>query len=405
MISDTLRGWPRYSTRTVVSAWRDETIRIPIIIFAALRVITGIAALLIVHVSPATLPAWLNGNPSGETYFVALPRSAPLASLVEPWHRYDTAWYIKIAIQGYRASDPAIVFPPLYPVAIRLIAPFVGGNYVLAALLISNTAGLIAFILLFKLIELEFGDLWLARRTLICLAAFPTAFYFVAGYTESIYLALTLGAFLATFKKNWLLASLLAALAGAVRLQGALLCLPLAWIAYVQLRECGLDAFLARLPAVLGSVVGTLSYMAYIEVNNLGSLEYAYAHQWKLFTRLPFDAIENFVTRYSRAQTFGFENDNALALIFIVVMAIIVTIKMRPAYSLYVWSTLAVILLRYHNGPQFESMFRYALLMFPCFIALGMVLSNQWVIMSYAIVSGQWLFILLNRFIHWIWVA
>ncbi|MEP7288962.1 MAG: hypothetical protein ABI947_24680 [Chloroflexota bacterium] len=43
--------------------------------------------------------------------------------------------------------------------------------------------------------------------------------------------------------------------------------------------------------------------------------------------------------------------------------------------------------------------------MFRSFIALGMVLSNQWVIMNYAIVSGRWLFILLNRFIHWIWVA
>ena len=92
MISNTLREWPRYSTRTVVSAWRDETIRMPIIIFAAFRIITGIAALLIINVAPASLPSWLNGNPSGETYRLALPNNAPLSALVEPWHRYDTAW-------------------------------------------------------------------------------------------------------------------------------------------------------------------------------------------------------------------------------------------------------------------------------------------------------------------------
>src|SRR6202022_1648115 len=111
--------------------------------------------------------------------------------VVAPWHRYDTAWYIKIAIQGYRA-DGAIVFPPLYPILIHLVAPLSGGNYVLAAIVISNLACIVAFILLYKLVLREFrNDRGLALRTLICLAVFPTAFYLVAGYTETIYLALT----------------------------------------------------------------------------------------------------------------------------------------------------------------------------------------------------------------------
>jgi len=72
-----------------------------------------------------------------------------------------------------RAShDNSIVFPPLYPALIRLLAPFVADNYVLASLIISNLACLIAFILLFKLIPREFGEDMLATRTLILLAAF-----------------------------------------------------------------------------------------------------------------------------------------------------------------------------------------------------------------------------------------
>ena len=84
---------------------------------------------------------------------------------------------------------------------------------------------------------------------------------------------------------------------------------------------------------------------------------------------------------------------------------------MRPAYWLYVWTSLGVILLRYHHfdqgstAPQFESVIRYALLLFPCFIAAAMILRRWWMVAIYAPIFGWRVLFLLNNFTHWIWVA
>ena len=392
MLTQTLPQWPVSIRRTVITTWRaHEAILFPLTMFLVLRIITEIVALTSVQRVPQPRPDWLDANPSGQTYNQALPPDAPLRALVEPWHRYDTAWYVKIAIQGYIPGDAAIAFPPLYPLSIRLLSPFVGDNYVLVSLLISNIACAIAFVLLFRLILIELGEAGLpvARRTLIYLCAFPTAYYLVGGYTEAPYLALTLGAFIAALNRRWWLCGLLAMLSALVRLQGATLCLPLAWIAYIQLRQVGWRALLARIPAVVGAPLGTLSYLAYLSINHLGTLDAAYIKEWQLSTRLPRDAINDYVTRLSHNLTLPFENDNVLALFFILITGIFVIIKLRPAYGLYIWSAL----------------FRYTLLMFPCFIALGAVLRKGWMLGIYVLAGTQWMFILMDHFIHWIWVA
>ncbi|MEP7289577.1 MAG: hypothetical protein ABI947_27830 [Chloroflexota bacterium] len=416
MIENT--GWKLFEFPDGVarSLWRDEAVRVSVAVFLVLRLVTGIAALIMVADVPAGKPPllWFDpvtrmGNPSGETFEASLPVNSPLASLVAPWNRYDTAWYDKVAIQGYR-PDNGIVFPPLYPLLIRLLAPFCGGSYVLAALIISNIACLLSFILLYKLIQREFHDSSLATRTLIALAAFPTAFYLVAGYTEPIFLALTLGAFLAAFDKKWWLAGILAFFASLTRLQGVVLCLPLAWIAYVQFRERGPRAILERVPAVLGAALGTASYTGYIALSKLGSFENAYNIGWKLTSRPPWESIMTYFDRLRGGITQYYENSNALILLVMVILAIVVTIKFQPAYSLYVWSSLFVILLRYHygillEGAQFESVFRYSLLLFPCFIAAAKLFQRWWMLVPYGLVMLVWQAFLLHNFLHWIWVA
>ena len=89
----------------------------------------------------------------------------------------------------------------------------------------------------------------------------------------------------------------------------------------------------------------------------------------------------------------------------VIVLSLIVTFKFRFAYTLYVWPTLVLLLLRYHAGPQFESMIRYTLLMFPCFIAAGMLLKRWWLLAPYVLGAGLWQLALLNDFTHWICVA
>jgi len=399
-----------------------------VLVFLALRLLTGVAALIMVTNAPMGKPnmLWYDpssgaGNPGGETYEMSLPDSSPLAELVSPWRRYDTVWYANLAIKGYRANL-GIVFPPLYPVLIHFTAPLLGNSIILAALLISNVFCLIAFMLLFRLIQREFNDDALATRTLILIAAFPTSFYLMAGYTEPLFLAFTLGALLAAFDQRWWMAGALSFLAALTRLQGLVLCLPLGWIAYVQTRDyftryrsdhdrgALLRSLAARLPAALGAGAGTLVYMAYLAINNFGSLEAAYNWGWKLTTRMPWVAVQTYFDRIGAGIVPEHENNNALVLVAMIVLGILVTIKFRPVYSLYVWSTLLAILLRYHygellEGAQFESAFRYVLLLFPCFIAAALLIKRRWMLLAYSLVGLQWGLYLLDHYTHWIWVA
>ncbi len=410
----------RFQGLSIAGLWQDEAIRVSVIVFLALRIVTGLVAAFlfanepVIGRPPLLLydPVTRVGNANGETYESSLPLNSPLAYAVMPWRTYDTTWYARIAMLGYRGGDNSIVFPPLYPALMALLAPFLGGNYILASLIISNVFCLIAFILLYKLVQREFGDNKLAMYTLIALAAFPSAYFLVAGYTETMFLALTLGAFLAAFDRRWWLAGLLGFLASLARLQGAALALPLAWIAYVQYQDHNwkLSTLLARAPVVLGAGLGTLSYVAYITLSGFGSLERAYNTGWKLTSRPPWESFLTFFQRLQQGIVPEHEYANFVITLAFIGLSVLVTYKMKPVYAVYVWSTLFVLLVRYHFGPllegaQFESMIRYVLMLFPCFIMIGMAIRRWWYLAPYMLIGLQWHLALLYRFIHWIWVA
>lgn len=59
--------------------------------------------------------------------------------------------------------------------------------------------------------------------TVLIWLLFPTAFFFAGLYTESLFLALTVGAFLAASRRQWWLAGLIAAVASATRVVGILI--------------------------------------------------------------------------------------------------------------------------------------------------------------------------------------
>ena len=143
-----------------------------------------------------------------------------------PWERQDAIWYERIAVQGY-APDGTTAYFPLLPLLMRVAQPLTGGNIAWAGLLVAALAAIAAFALLYRLATRDTDPLT-AGRTVAYLALFPTAFFLLSAYTESLFLALTLGAFWAARQRRWPLVILCAALAGLTRVQGALLGLPLA---------------------------------------------------------------------------------------------------------------------------------------------------------------------------------
>ena len=115
-----------------------------------------------------------------------------LGAVTDVWARWDSVHFLRIAEHGYSSAEAA--FYPLYPALLSGTGRTLGGHYVLAGILLSLVAGLGAFVLLERLAEEHLGANG-ARRAVLYLALFPTAFFFQAVYAESLFLLLCLAAF------------------------------------------------------------------------------------------------------------------------------------------------------------------------------------------------------------------
>lgn len=143
------------------------------------------------------------------------------------WDQWDAMHYLGIAQHGYVAFTDTAFFP-LYPLLIHLLAfPFGASGAYWAGLLISNLAFLGALLLFYQLIVPLWGGR-VASLAVLYLTVFPTALYTFAPYNESLFLALSLGCFLALQRRRWALAGVIGGLAALSRAAGLLLVIPFA---------------------------------------------------------------------------------------------------------------------------------------------------------------------------------
>lgn len=167
-------------------------------------------------------------------------RLASLSGWLEIWNRWDAPHYLDIARDGYVSEGVQsrwIVFYPLYPWLVRLCA-FVLSDELVAAFFVSTVASVVAGLLLWRLAGRDETD-ETARASVFFLFVFPTSYFLHIGYTESLFLALALGSFLAARGRRWWLAGSLGALASLSRVNGLMLVPALAVEAFLQYREEG----------------------------------------------------------------------------------------------------------------------------------------------------------------------
>ncbi|RZN37109.1 MAG: hypothetical protein EFT35_06865 [Methanophagales archaeon ANME-1-THS] len=157
------------------------------------------------------------------TLLVGLGLHQP-GDIISRWNRWDAPHYVEIAKNGYtnvREASYLIVFMPLFPLVIRLLTAL-SGNYEISALLISNSASLLAGIFLYKLARIDYAHST-ALKSLLYFALFPTSYFLIAGYTEGLFLCLTISCFYYARQEKWLPAGLLGMFASATRITGLVL--------------------------------------------------------------------------------------------------------------------------------------------------------------------------------------
>ena len=180
----------------------------------------------------------------GISFAMALPPGGRIHGtgswLIERFVWWDSFHFLRIVERGYLPPElPCCdqAFFPGYPFLTAALRPLVGGNAVLAGLLVTQVSASVAVVLLARLAtRTAGGNALVGRNVTILLAVTPFGLFLSSVYSEALFLALSLGAWLAADRRRWWTAGLLAAAASAVRVNGLFLAAALAVLYLGQVR-------------------------------------------------------------------------------------------------------------------------------------------------------------------------
>lgn len=200
---------------------------------------------------------------------VLLASSAGLAlgsgrGAVGLWRRWDADLLRKIAEYGYAGhpahySDRGVeAFFPGFPLVLRAVHAVVP-QWTLAGLLVSLAAGAVAAVALARLAAQDGGE---PRAAVLLLVTAPTAVFLFAGYSEALFLAAAVPAWLAARRGHWAAAGLLAAGAAAVRVNGLFLAVALVVQLLATRRRPGREALWLLAPFAV--VAGYVTYLHHL---------------------------------------------------------------------------------------------------------------------------------------------
>ncbi|MFI5182066.1 MAG: mannosyltransferase family protein [Thermoanaerobaculia bacterium] len=362
---------------------------------------------LIALVADQAMP-WLRG-PTKWSYDV-VRRVTPLA-------RWDSGWYVSIAEGGYQPPPRAFgqetnhAFFPLYPLLIRLVTRTTGIETSLAGNLISGAALLAAVLLFADWVRLRWGEPRVGPA-LLALLAFPTSFFFLTVYTESLALFLVLLAVVSIDRSRPLVAVLAGYLSGLTRITGLVLAPYLALSSIVRSRKDGRGwgraiaaGFLTGLPPILGF----LTFCAYFENRFQDPFLFMKAqHNWGIEQKTALDGprivAKMIVSDLTTGRILHKSPARTLEGVFLLLFAFLAIRLLREKRwieSLYVFLTIGIV----PFTGTLESAGRYVLPAFPAFAVVG-GLSARPALFRAGIVLGLILqAAYVAVFVSWLWAG
>jgi hypothetical protein len=284
------------------------------------------------------------------------------------WNAWDAPNYLEVARLGYDpAGDPArAVLFPLLPLLLRAGSIFMSGF--VAGLLISVAATVAAAVGIYRLARLDGAGRPIARAAVLAMNIFPTSFAMVPPYTEPVFLALVVWAFLRARRADWVGAGILGLLAGLARLPGVFLLPAL----LLELRGR------SRSPRMLALFLIGFAPIVYLGINwwAYGDPFFFVGVQQRVFfvqTVAPWAAIKGLITS---VETLGGDSFWAtvyvaplLALALLGVVLAWTGVSRRGRASYFVYSGFSLLSFASLSWPI--SVPRYVLGVFPVFLMLG----------------------------------
>jgi hypothetical protein len=334
--------------------------------------------------------------------------------------RWDSVHYLEIAAHGY-TTPVGTVFYPLYPVLMH-VGALVLGSEAVAGVVVSLASLFIALVLLARLTELELGAR-AAQTTVVLLCFAPLSFFFSAVYTESLFLALSVGAVYAARTDRWRLSVGLASLAAVTRVTGVALAIPL------LIMRCRHEArWRVRIATVAPIPATLLSYLAGLalygdsplapfreEVNYgrhtagpLGALALAVKAAAK-GARLLTSGVESiYMPSINGPLSIGAESIMLLGVLVLGLAVLRLAWRRLPReYGAYAAATLALSVWSPASGQPLMSLDRYLLTIFPLWMIAGAWLAERTVVVrrGVLIASAGLLAFFTFQFATWAFIA
>jgi hypothetical protein len=323
------------------------------------------------------------------------PRLHDAGMLVDVLARWDSNWFLQIAEGGYSWPSASPAFFPLYPLLTGALGRALGGHFVIAGTAVSLAAGAAAFVLLHRLASLRMGPA-AATRSVLFLAVAPMSLFLGVVYSESLFLALGVGCFLAAERGRLGWAAALAGLALLTRPQGAALLPALAVFAWKRSGARSGDLGVLAVPVAL-----FLAYPAALWLWVGRPLAFLDAEdQWERHLSWlgplggPLRALQD-----------GVVVELAFALAM-TALAVLAWRRLGAAYGLYALGVLALAMsVPSERLGGLYSFPRLSLVAFPCFMALAGVIRSGRLTIAVSGATAALLGVYVVRWALWYWVS
>lgn len=300
-----------------------------------------------------------------------------ICDIISLWNRWDAPHYIYLAKNGYTNVGEGryfIVFMPLYPFLIRVSA-FFTRNYEVSALLISNFASVFAGFYLYRLAKVDYPHST-ALKSVFYFFIFPTSYFLIVGYTESLFLFLSIGCFYYARKGNWFPAGVMGMFASATRITGLIL-IPALIYEFISQKSTSESKSKNVKDGLFLCMIG-FGFIFYLVLNySVFGDAFAFLavqrEHWFKHLAPPweglFGALWSILCRDTAEKVLVGGAELVFGLFGLACIIYAIIIKLRPSYTIYMILTWLLVT----STSYWLSIPRYTLSMFPIFIVLAII--------------------------------
>ena len=301
-----------------------------------------------------------------------MPRLHELGAAVDVWARWDSNWYLRIAESGYSWPSSTPAFFPGYPLLVAGV-----GRALLYRLVVERVSA---------------HD---ASRSVLYLALFPTSFFLGAVYGESLFLLLAVATFVLAERGRLGWAAVMSGLALLTRAQGIALLPALAVFAWRSERRA------RNLALLLVPVAMFLVFPLVLEVWVDHGLAFMDAQTLWERSLAPLGPLGGLVQAIGEGDVVG-----PVLAVAMVALAVLSWRVIGAPYALYALGALAIpMALPSERLGGLYSFPRFALVAFPCLVALAVLGRDRRVHVAAVAVLAAGLAVGVVRWALWYWVA